>query len=131
MFSGMNGTQLAVLTYLMPKPITARTIATFTYTMKLLNFADSLMPTTRSTVSTSTISIAGTLRMPLSTVPPAAAQLATEIAVCEIGSTAKPPVAGSTQSCERTSVCVPSTVNGEPAMAAGMWIPSEAKNAVK
>src|ERR1043165_1485031 len=128
---GMNGCQLAVLMYFMPKAITSSTIATFTYTMMLLNFADSLIPITSSVVRRSTRTTAGRFMMPAVSVNPADTQLATVIAVWLTASTATPPVAGSTQTCAGTRVCVPSTVNGAPVSAGGRLTPRLAMKAVK
>ena len=54
------------------------------------------------------------------TVPPWPTQSAALITECETLSIMAPPVAGSTQTCDRTSVCVPCTSKGAPAKAAGM-----------
>src|SRR3984957_14898620 len=60
----MNGCQLLTFTYLNPNAITRITIATLTYTITLLNRADSLIPTTNSVVISPTSTTAGTLIMP-------------------------------------------------------------------
>src|SRR5439155_20558551 len=60
-FSGMKGCQLAALTNEAPPTITISTTATFTMTITVLTFADSLMPTTIRTVTAAVMSTAGRL----------------------------------------------------------------------
>ena len=54
-----TGCQLAVFTYMKPKPITRNTIAILMNTMTLLNRADSLMPMTSKRSSAAMSTIAG------------------------------------------------------------------------
>src|SRR5438105_10724424 len=72
-FGGMNGCQLAVLTYLMPNATKSTSTTTFTMTIVVLKPADSLMPTTRMAETASTISAAGTLNTPVTVLPSARA----------------------------------------------------------
>src|SRR5438477_10476322 len=60
-FGGMKGCQFATLIAWAAPTINKRTTATFTKTIKLLKLADSLIPTTRSTVTMKTMITAGRL----------------------------------------------------------------------
>ena len=57
----MKGSQLDGVTYMKPKPMTRKTIVTFTKTMMLLKRVDSWIPTTSSVVSNPMSIIAGIL----------------------------------------------------------------------
>src|SRR5262244_2922186 len=79
----MNGCQFAVLTYAAPPTITMTTTATLMKTIAVLTFADSLMPTTISAVTTAVMITAGRLKTAVTgpaavatTVPGAAANRA-------------------------------------------------------
>ncbi len=61
--SGMNGCQLAGLIAWAANTMNSSTTATFTNTMMLLKFADSLMPTTSSVVTRAIMTMAGKLKM--------------------------------------------------------------------
>ena len=75
--------------------------------------------------------MAGRFTMPFCSAKPLATQSATATGVWLTASTASPPLVGSTHSCARTSVCVPSTVKGAPTSAGGSVTPNSARKAVK
>src|SRR4051794_40623482 len=59
---GTNGTQFSRLMYARPKAMNSSTTTSLIATARLLNRADSLMPTISRMVMTATMNIAGTLR---------------------------------------------------------------------
>ena len=113
-FAGMNGCQLAEFTYMKPKPITSMTIAILTNTMTLLNRADSWMPMTSSVVRIADEHHRGDVQHAVNCWYFVRSHVPAVISAF---------VAGSTQSTERTSVCVPSTPNGADVNCRGMWMP--------
>src|SRR2546425_642467 len=66
---GMNGCQLAGLTACAANTMNSNTTATFTNTMALLKFADSLMPITSSVVTRAMMITAGRLKIAVAVVP--------------------------------------------------------------